>query len=287
MGKVLKGAKVVEKLGSKARNLRRACKCFLPGTKVLMGDRTKRNIEDIKKNDVVLATDPVTGETSNRRVEQRIVTEDDKRFNELTIATRKGPAKLTATYEHPFWSPSEQRWLRAGQIKPGVSLLSSDRTTVKVEGNRAYTQHARTFNLTVEGVHTYYVLAGSAPVLVHNTGECPIDGLRHGDLGEAATHQRLKSEGYTNITREVRFLNSNGDIFRADFVAQHPSGKWKAIEVKTGKGASLTGNQVVGYADLGKTGAELRSGRLPGFKKGSTVKMDVEIDLWRCGACNP
>jgi hypothetical protein len=28
-------------------------------------------------------------------------------------------------------------------------------------------------NLTVADLHTYYVLAGTIPVLVHNTGQCP------------------------------------------------------------------------------------------------------------------
>ncbi|MFD7778814.1 hypothetical protein [Streptomyces sp. NPDC059753] len=75
-------------------------------------------------------------------------------------------------------------------------------------------------NLTVDGLHTYFVLAGETPILAHNAGECPVDGLRHGDLGEGATLQRLHSEGYKSITREVRFKNSKGDVFRADFVAQ-------------------------------------------------------------------
>lgn len=39
-----------------------------------------------------------------------IVTEHDKHLNELTIATTNGIEKLTATHEHPFWSPSEQDW---------------------------------------------------------------------------------------------------------------------------------------------------------------------------------
>jgi hypothetical protein len=129
------------------------------------------------------------------------------------------------------------------------------------------------------------VLAGKTPVLVHNAGECPVTGLPHGALGESATLQRLQNEGYTNITREVRFKNSQGDVFRADFVAQNPSGNWVAVEVKTGRGASLTDNQALGYAELGHGGAVLNTSRVPGLKKGSTVTMKVEVDLWRCPDC--
>nr|WP_241269272.1 HINT domain-containing protein [Streptomyces chrestomyceticus] len=38
---------------------------------------------------------------------------------------------------------------------------------------RAFDQRARTYNLTVDGIHTYYVLAGDTPILVHNSTGCP------------------------------------------------------------------------------------------------------------------
>lgn len=166
-----------------------------------------------------------------------------------------------------------------------MTLLTDDDRTVIVTANKPFTQHARTYNLTVDDLHTYYVLAGKTPVLVHNAGECPVTGLPHGALGESATLQRLQNEGYANITREVRFRNSQGDVFRADFVAQNRSGNWVAVEVKTGRGASLTGNQALGYAELGHGGAVLNTRRVPGLKKGSTVTMKVEVDLWRCPDC--
>ncbi|MBP2477739.1 hypothetical protein JOF53_006611 [Crossiella equi] len=39
--------------------------------------------------------------------------------------------------------------------------------------NHVYTSRIQTFNLTVDTVHTYYVLAGATPVLVHNVEGCP------------------------------------------------------------------------------------------------------------------
>lgn len=110
--KLLKSSDLVEKIGGKVRSLLSGCRCFLAGTKVLMADRSGKNIEDVQPNDRVLATDPATGNTAIRKVTDHIVTDDDKHFNELTIATPDGPKKLTATDEHPFWSPSAHRWLR-------------------------------------------------------------------------------------------------------------------------------------------------------------------------------
>lgn len=163
--------KTLEKLYDELKLLRRSClKCFPPGTEVLMGDGSRKNIEDVQPGDQVLATDPVARRTAVRGVTQQIVTEDDKHFNELTVANRAGPEKLTATHEHPFWSPSEQRWIGAGELAPGMTLLSSDESTVRVEGNRPFSQRQKTYNLTVADIHTYYVLAGDTPVLVHNSG---------------------------------------------------------------------------------------------------------------------
>ncbi|MEV0635021.1 polymorphic toxin-type HINT domain-containing protein [Streptomyces sp. NPDC050619] len=149
-----------------------SCKCFLAGTDVLMADGTTKNIEDVELGDEVQATDPETGETGSREVTRLIITEDDKYFNELSIATEDGIEHLTATHEHPFWSQSEDKWIEAGALEPGMTLLTDDGDTVIVTGNRAYTKHAKTYNLTVDDLHTYYVLAGETPVLVHNSNGC-------------------------------------------------------------------------------------------------------------------
>ncbi|WP_157876858.1 polymorphic toxin-type HINT domain-containing protein [Streptomyces graminilatus] len=166
------GAKLrlLDKAYDKLKLLRRICtKCFPPGTKVLMGDGSRKNIEDVQSGALVLATDPVSGRTAVSRVTRQIVTAGDKRFNELTIATRSGPEKLTATHEHPFWSPSQQNWIEAGELTPGTTLLSSDKSTVRVQENRSYVQRQTTYNLSIADIHTYYVLAGETPVLVHNS----------------------------------------------------------------------------------------------------------------------
>jgi RHS repeat-associated protein len=149
------------------------CKCFLAGTDVLMADGSTKDIEDIKLGDEVLATDPETGEEGARKVTRLIRTEDDKQFNTLSIATEDGIEKLTATHEHPFWSPSENRWVPARELAAGMTLRTDDGTTVIVTANTTFTKHARTYNLTVDDLHTYYVLAGETPVLVHNSDPCP------------------------------------------------------------------------------------------------------------------
>jgi RHS repeat-associated protein len=184
-------AKILEatKKGKKAPDGLPGCKCFLAGTGVLMADGSTKSIEDVELGDEVLATDPETGETRAREVTRLIRTEDDKHFNTLSIATESGIEELTATYEHPFWSPSEKSWIEAGDLAPGMTLRTDDGDTVIVTANRAFTKHARTYNLTVNDLHTYYVLAGNTPILVHNSnGLCGVwqsefDNLPKGKQG--------------------------------------------------------------------------------------------------------
>ncbi|MEW1640208.1 Hint domain-containing protein [Streptomyces sp. NPDC093801] len=260
---------------------------FVSGTRVLLADGTSKPIEELKPDDKVLATDPETGETTTETVTAAIRTEDDKEYVDLTIETVDGPQTITTTDHHPFWSESDREWRDAETLIPGTHLRTADGESVTLTSARTYRTHLVTHNLTVAALHTYYVLAGATPVLVHNAGECPVDGMPHGALGESATLNELQKGGYTDITREVRFKNSQGKVFRADFVAKNPAGEWTAIEVKTGKGATVTENQEIGYPELAKGGAILNTSRVPGLTKGSKVQMKVEVDLWECPTCKP
>ncbi|MFI1886661.1 polymorphic toxin-type HINT domain-containing protein [Streptomyces jumonjinensis] len=170
--------KIGTKVADAARGFLKAkkkCECFPAGTGVLMADGTTKAIEKVKAGDKVRATDPETGESGARTVTDLIRTDEDKHFNRLSIATDDGVKHLTATHEHPFWSPSAKTWLGAGDVKPGMSLLTDDGDTVIVTKNHPFSQQARTYNLTVDDLHTYYVLAGATPILVHNCNRASLD----------------------------------------------------------------------------------------------------------------
>jgi hypothetical protein len=76
---------------------------------------------------------------------------------------------ITATAGHPFWAPHLHKWVNAGDLKAGSMLKTGAGTYVKVTATRAWIALAQQVrNLTVDGLHTYYVVAGTTPVLVHN-----------------------------------------------------------------------------------------------------------------------
>ncbi|MFJ6570663.1 polymorphic toxin-type HINT domain-containing protein [Streptomyces sp. NPDC091292] len=148
---------------------------FVPGTRVLMADGSTKPIEEVKNGDQVLATDPETGETAVKTVTAEIKGEGSKRLVKITVDIDgdegTGTATITATDGHPFWVPELGEWIDATDLKAGQWLKTSAGTKVQITAiERRTAEDATVHNLTVADLHTYYVLAGATPVLVHNCG---------------------------------------------------------------------------------------------------------------------
>ncbi|MFE7401759.1 polymorphic toxin-type HINT domain-containing protein [Streptomyces sp. NPDC057557] len=188
------------------------CTCFLAGTLVLMADKTVKPIEKVKVGDKVLASDPESGKTHARKITARITTKKDRGYVALTISTPQGLSSLTATSEHPFWVESKKLWFKAEDLEPGMTLRTASGTTAKVASSLHYEDRKQTYNLTVEGVHTYYVLAGQTPVLVHNSN-CPT----------ASKYEDITSPG-------ARMLNKSTDVGPVDFGKNLEANGWSRTE---------------------------------------------------------
>jgi hypothetical protein len=93
---------------------------------------------------------------------------------------RTGTVK--ATSGHPFWVDSEGRWSEAGELKPGDRVRTDDGTSLPVVESRAWPETRAVYNLTVDGIHPYYVLAGNESILVHNSPP-PFCSIHGGDSG--------------------------------------------------------------------------------------------------------
>ncbi|MFF3115459.1 polymorphic toxin-type HINT domain-containing protein [Kitasatospora sp. NPDC057904] len=146
---------------------------FPAGTRVLMGDKTTQPIEQIHSGDTVTATDPVTGTTGPRTVDDTIYTPDDTNFTELTVATTDGTkSTVTSTDHHPYWVQNTGQWTDAAEVRSGDTLRTDTGATAQVASTRHWTGLEPAYNLTVHDLHTYYVLAGDTPLLVHNWTPC-------------------------------------------------------------------------------------------------------------------
>ncbi|WP_406499494.1 polymorphic toxin-type HINT domain-containing protein [Streptomyces sp. NBC_00846] len=163
-----------------------ASNSFTPGTRVLMADGTTKPIEEVRIGDEVLATDPDTGETKPRKVTAEIKGHGLKHLVKVTIDIdgTKGDktASVTATDGHPFWVPELGAWVDATDLKPGEQLRTNSGAQAEIEAVKRWTAPGETvYNLTVNDLHTYYVLAGATPVLVHNCNFAPGKADEHFD----------------------------------------------------------------------------------------------------------
>ncbi|MFD5321353.1 polymorphic toxin-type HINT domain-containing protein [Streptomyces sp. NPDC127098] len=176
---VILAARYADEAVDAARYVDDAASCarhsFLAGTDVLMADGSRRNIEDLEIGDAILATDPETGETKPHTITSTIITDSDKEFTKLTLRDAEGVNQtIVATSHHPFWNVTDETWTNASELTPGSVLRTPDGATITVAEVRTYRDAGRTYDLTVETVHAYYVFAEASPVLVHN---CPSGGF--------------------------------------------------------------------------------------------------------------
>ncbi|MEU6070210.1 polymorphic toxin-type HINT domain-containing protein [Streptomyces sp. NPDC047082] len=163
---------------------------FDPKTPVLMASRKTKPIGKIKPGDRVESADPKTGKHRGpRKVTARLVHHDNDLVDITIRGTDGQEATLHTTSRHPFWDDTLHAWIPAGKLKPGHALNTATNHHVRIDTVIARPGAADMYNLTVQQLHTYYVLAGATPVLVHNTcGEGKVwepfrEGVDHTDQG--------------------------------------------------------------------------------------------------------
>ena len=167
LGPVASGAKKAATLISCAVQFA-AGNSFDPDTPVRMADGSAKAIKDIQVGDEVAATDPVTGETGARAV-TALHDNIDTDLADLVVVLAGGiQVTIHTTQDHPFWDATTGQWTKAGHLATGDRLLSDTGASVRVVSVHHRTERRHMLNLTVADIHTYYVLAGNTPVLVHN-----------------------------------------------------------------------------------------------------------------------
>ncbi|MGW0999877.1 polymorphic toxin-type HINT domain-containing protein, partial [Streptomyces sp. NPDC002523] len=116
-----------------------------------------------------------TGNLQARQITDTITGDGLKHLVTLTVDPdgKNGKAKaskITATANHLFWLPDFGKWVTAEQLEPGMWLQTAAGTWVQVTAVDRKQRTERVHNLTVDGVHTYFVLVGDAAIPVHNEG---------------------------------------------------------------------------------------------------------------------
>ncbi|WP_370128157.1 polymorphic toxin-type HINT domain-containing protein [Streptacidiphilus sp. EB103A] len=163
---------------------------FAPTTPVLLAGGTQKAIGKIKAGDTVESADPGTGKDVGGRTVQHVWINHDNDLLDVTVNTGNGhPSVIHTTANHPFWDDTTRTWTRADHLKAGDKLASTTGHHPTVLNVKTTPGAANRWNLTVAQLHTYYVLAGNMPVLVHNTcGGIPYNS---NELSNAAYNGRV------------------------------------------------------------------------------------------------
>ncbi|WP_345661002.1 ricin-type beta-trefoil lectin domain protein [Streptomyces venetus] len=157
----------VEQIARASDDLKALCRLnsFPGGTEVLMADGSRQPIRDVRRTDMVLATDPGTGELRPEQV-TRTFRHDTERLLDITVA---GGGRISSTAGHRFFVV-DRGWTLVSDLRVGDRLRTQDKSVRAVTALRDRPgMAARTvYDLTVSDLHTFFVLAGESPVLVHN-----------------------------------------------------------------------------------------------------------------------
>ncbi|MFF3126912.1 RICIN domain-containing protein [Streptomyces sp. NPDC057908] len=178
-----------------------------PGdTQVLMADGSHKPIRDVRVGEVVLATDPASGQSAAQPVTDTF-RHDTTRL--VDISVRGG--LLTSTAGHRFYV-EERGWTLVSNLRVGDRLRTPDGSLHRVDAlhDRAGLAPSEVHDLTVGGFHSFYVATGGdrpRDVLVHNCTNILADegiegahSLRdHVDLTPAQLADKLDKDGVATM----------------------------------------------------------------------------------------
>ena len=255
-----------------------SCSCpthsFTPDTQVVLADGTTRALKDLHVGDRVTTTDPQTGTTRPEPI-TALHQNNDTDLTDITLTTTTTDPRNTAnddpnaqntttsvlhtTQHHPLWDETTSTWVHATNLTLGHKLHTTGAgagTTVTVTAVTNHPGNQDMRDLTIHEVHTYYVIAGNAPVLVHNCGgrverlaERSIERARVGTRSEAGNyHGRLPNEMELDI-----MANPDGVYHSTGSGGRYIFRQGDNIVVTNGPGSSA-GRLVTSYGPGGPRG---------------------------------
>ncbi|MEV8568965.1 polymorphic toxin-type HINT domain-containing protein [Streptomyces sp. NPDC051322] len=221
---------------------------FTPATSVLMAHGGTKPIGKIKTGDKVEAADPATGKHQRPHTVTATHVNHDYDLIDLRIRRTNGTtATLHTNAKHPFWDDTLHTWIPAGQLHPGHALNTPNNRHAYVAAVTVRPGDGDMYNLTVDTLHTYYVLAGATPVLVHNcNGRDPvnggldddtydrIDGAHGPDVADGVDYQvqRMHDGSSTAADHDLPGIGHDPDALASYFASWR--GKMTHTDTRTG-----------------------------------------------------
>jgi RHS repeat-associated protein len=247
--------------------------CFAEGTKVLLADGTTKPIEAIAPGDYVLTDNP-SDDSGPRphRVTARIRTETYRLFH-IEVAG-SGGGEVLSTGSHPFWTA--RGWVVAEELTTDDTLLDDTGRGVSIASIAIESRDASTYNLSVEGDHTFFVVAGQRSILVHNVDPWDI-WFTHDSVKPVFEHGDLAGRTLQDVAAEARMLGRLPAGLRLEAI-QMADGTWAALNNRTLMVARMAGLSDVPVIDLGDAGFNKYSRNL----RNADLSGPVENAVIRC-----
>jgi hypothetical protein len=193
---------------------------FAGSTGVLMADGTVKAIDQVEPGDEVVATDAETGVQESKPVEA-VHGHDDVMLT-LVLTTGTGEKReILTTEDHPFWSESDQEFQRADELVPGELVLTADGGSMEVHAVETQeVTYGPAWNLTVQGLHTYSVIANGTDVGAGSTRGPPAavraDAILVHNCNGATLELKYKKSWDTDqiaaADRKVAALNASDNL---------------------------------------------------------------------------
>jgi len=238
--------------------------CFAPGTQVLMADGSTKAIEDIEPGDYVVSDEPDDAlPPSARRVTEVHRTATYRLFHIRVGEDENG--EVLATGRHPFWT--KRGWIAAEELSHWDVLLTTSGEWVPIRSIAEESRDTPTYNLSVEELHTYFVVAGETPLLVHNVD--PFDIMfTQSNYGSTFSDGPWAGRTVQEAIEEARTLGRLPDGLKLNAVRMG-DGTWATLNNRTlavARGANLPNVDPVeaGPKGLNKLNQLLRNSGLAG-----------------------
>lgn len=218
--------------------------CFAAGTKVSTPSGA-RAIESLKVGDVVWSKPEKGGKPFAAKILATYQRSDQPIYRlKLKSVRTDGTASgetLLVTPSHPFYVPAKGDFIPVINLKPGDLLQSladgdSENTSSEVESLELYLPVGKTYNLSVDVGHTFYV--GELKTWVHNTGPCDLPEGYFGpkEAGAAGTEVPVIKVNAGNVVKgspefdllnnskaraaDTRYELDNGNSFKTNSAGQ-------------------------------------------------------------------
>lgn len=165
--------------------------CIVPGgwnsfagdTPVLLADGSSKPIELVQAGDWVLGRD------ESLEVAASVVT-DVWEHEDSLVDAHFASGVVSTTPDHRFWNGTDREWQELDDFEVGDAALGSDGREIAFQRFDEAAEEDSAFNLTVAGLHTYYVEVGSAFLLVHNSNCQPSLLLRNNMIADGSPRVR-------------------------------------------------------------------------------------------------